>query len=182
MRLINVIIILLGSIWFFPVSCTTGVFMGTQIIAKLDEREASKGEEMHSLFSVIIEPGKNGRLFRPIGLSELTEFENNTSFLMSRPTGSEDYEDSNFSYQVIKDTGQEQVIEVVERYHDGDNTIWSRYKATQTSVMPLSSKMLYFGYMFSAVPYSFGFALFLYAFGRFFRRVTKNTSIEASIP
>ena len=88
---------------------------------------------------------------------------------------------SNFSYRVIEETGPEQIIEVVESYHDGDNTIWSRYKATQDTVSPISSRMFYFGYMFSAIPYGLAFALILFITGRFLRRKVTTAKQENTV-
>jgi hypothetical protein len=34
---------ILGSVWFFPVSCTTGTFVGNQIVAAADARDAEQG-------------------------------------------------------------------------------------------------------------------------------------------
>jgi hypothetical protein len=68
---------------------------------------------------------------------------------------------SSFSFRVLEQTDSVQIIELVEAYHDGDNTIWSRYETTGSAITPISSRMFYFGYMFSAFPYAIGFAVLL---------------------
>jgi hypothetical protein len=78
--------------------------------------------------------------------------------------------DSRFEYRVLEDSGSEQLIELVEAYDDGDNTIWSRYRATRNTIAPVSSRMFYFGYMFSAMVYAFIGALVLHGIGRLLRR------------
>ena len=172
MRWIRFLAIVLGATWFFPISCATGVFLGTQIISKLDERNALEGEEVHSRFLIVAEPGMNGNPFRQIRLSASTEFKERAgdiSFFMSHPTGEVRTKKSRVSYRVVEESQVDQIIEVVEKYHDGDNTILSRYRATPSTVSPISSKMFYFGYMFQAIPYAFGTALLLYVMGRFLR-------------
>jgi hypothetical protein len=175
MRWIRIVAIILGASWFFPVSCTSGVIVGTQLVAKLDEREVLKGDEVHSLFKIVKEPGENGKSFYAVNLSELSDVRDIASFRMSKPRGSIDSGNADISYKVIKEMGSGQLIEVVETYHDGDNTIWSRYRATETSVIPVSSRMFYFGYLFGAFPYGLGFALIIYLIGRFLRRKVNIT-------
>ncbi len=77
---------------------------------------------------------------------------------------------SRYSYKTLEDRGKEQIIEVVEEYKDGDNKIWSQYRATEKEVFPISSRMFYFGYMFQALPYGLVFSLCLYACGKILRR------------
>ena len=169
MRWIQIFLIVVGSNWFFPVSCTTGVIVGPQIVAALDSRDVLKGDQVHSLFKIAAEPGENGQSFRV--LSYPGKEDNNGSFRMSGTSASIEKGESAFSYRVIEDTGQEQLIELVETYKDGDNQIWSRYKATKTKITPLSSRMFYFGYMFTAFPFAIVCALFLTFAARIVRRI-----------
>ncbi len=179
MRWMKILIIVIGSAWFFPVSCTATLFAGTHLVAEFDTRNVSKGDSVHSLFKVVVETGEDGKPLRVVRLDELSgpkermtlaKSSGNISFLMSNPNGNFDASSSSISYQVTENSKNEQVIEVVESYHDGDNIIWSRYKATQSTISPISSRMFYFGQMFSAFPYAFGFALILYTLGRFLQR------------
>ena len=184
MRWMRILAFILGAVWFFPVSCSTGIVLGIQVIAKLDERETSKGDQVHPHFSVVVEQGENGSSFLTLGLGELSHFKGNSegySFLMSKPSGKIDCCGSNISYQVLEDSGSEQVIEVVEVYHDGDNKIWSKYRATPGTITPESSRMMYFGYMFSAIPYSFGMALLLYVVGVIMRQRLRKTNQDGKM-
>jgi hypothetical protein len=169
----------LGSVWFFPVSCTTGTFVGNQIVAAADARDASKGDTMHSLFKVVAEPGEKGAAFRVLHWDEVQPYLAQVgarpapaplSFRMSAASGAMHERDSRFEYRVLEDSGSEQLIELVEAYDDGDNTIWSRYRATRNTIAPVSSRMFYFGYMFSAMVYAFIGALVLHGIGRLLRR------------
>ena len=175
-RWARIAVVVLASGWFFPVSCTAGLFAGTRIVAKLDARDVSRGDSVHYDFSIVMESAADDESFLVVSLDDMSSHDeilmlpdtkDKMSFLMSDPSGQLDYGSSIFSYQVIEETDAGQVIEVVEAYHDGENTIWSRYKATRSSVTPISSRMFYFGYMFAAGPYALGFALFLYASGRY---------------
>ncbi|MCL2523958.1 MAG: hypothetical protein FWF20_01125 [Betaproteobacteria bacterium] len=179
-RLLKILAIILGSSWFFPVSCTSGVVVGARIIAKLDERHVERGDAVHSPFKIAAVPGVQGLPFRVLRLDEikpdaaadaaLALKKENIAFRMPAQSGSARIGQSMFSYQVLEDNGQEQFIELVEKQDDGDNTIWSRYRATSTSISPVGSRMFYFGYMFGALPYAFFGALILYGIGRFFRK------------
>ena len=170
---------ILGSVWFFPVSCTTGSFVGNQIVAAADARDVGKGDKVHRLFRVVAEPGEKGASFRVLHWDEIQPYlaqggarpaPTPLSFRMSAASGSMHESGSKFEYRVLEDSGSEQLIELVEAYDDGDNTIWSRYRATGNSIAPVSSRMFYFGYMFSAMFYAFIGALVLHVIGRLLRR------------
>jgi hypothetical protein len=153
----------LCSGWFFLASCTTGIMVGIPLAAKLDARDAASGETMHSQFSAVIESTSGDAPFVAVHLRDI-ERSGSTSgnYLLSRSSGEFETKDSEYTFEVLEETGAGQIIEVVEAYKDGDNTIWSRYEATSSSLTPISSRMMYFGYGFAAFPYAFGFAFVLY--------------------
>lgn len=158
---------MLGSGWFFLVSCTAGLVVGTQIVGMVDARDASAGDTMHSQFSVVIEVTRSDEPFIAVDLGDTYSADVPYDYyLLSRSSGSFEARDSDYSFEVLEDTGSGQIIEVVEAYKDGDNTIWSRYEATRSGITPISSRMFYFGYAFAAMPYAFGFAFALYFAGR----------------
>ena len=176
MPVVRIIGLIIGSAWFLPVSCTIGMIAGPKIISEIDARDVHKGEELHHLFKVVVRDGT------VMGLDELTSLKHlikedqdhmhvdssaqQNLFLVSKPNGSFETESSRFKYRVIEDSGDKQLIELIEEYKDGDNTIWSRYRAQRTSITPLSTRMYYFGYMFSAFPFVIGGALCLFIIGR----------------
>ncbi len=178
MHWLKILVTVLGSAWFLPVSCTASLFAGTNIIAELDARDVGKGESVHSSFSVVLDSGGNGESFLVTRLNELQHYEeliqypgiDAYSFLMPKSGGKKRSDRSDISYEVLEETTAGQIIEVVETYHDGDNTIWSRYKANHSTITPISSRMFYYGYMFAAFPYVLAFSFFLYGAGRFFKR------------
>lgn len=178
MKLIQFIIIILGSVLFIPVSCTFGVIGGTKAVAWFDSRDVQKGDSVHSLFSVVAIPqySKNKSDFLVLRLQQVGKMEEANeplSYIMPISSSSMETDHSRYSYRVLEDLGEEQTIEVVEAYRDGDNTIWSQYRATAKEIYPLSSRMFYFGYMFQAVPYGLVFSLFLYVCGKILKRRVK---------
>jgi len=163
----RIAIVVLGSGWFFLASCTAGMFVGTRVVALVDARDAASGETMHSTFSVVIETTQGDEPFVAVSLGDIERFENSSGYyLLSRPSGSFETRDSDYSFEVLEKTDSGQIIEVVEAYKDGDNTIWSRYETTGSSIRPISSRMRYFGYVFAAMPYAIGFSFVLYFAGR----------------
>ena len=183
MTLLKVLTLILGSAYFFSVSCTSTLFVGTFIIAHLDEREVARGEQVHPGFLIVVEPGEKGQPFRSVRLSDLPRFRESGeaySFLMSKPSGRINVNDyTHLSYRVLESQGSTQVIEVEDK--DDDNTAWFRYRATHADVMPLASRMFYFGYMFGALPFAFGTALGLYGVGRFLgRRLVREPQAGSS--
>ena len=64
------------------------------------------------------------------------------SFRMSAPKANFEIDNFNYSYQVLEDTGHEQFIELVESSSENDYIFWSRYKATKSTVIPLSSRLM----------------------------------------
>lgn len=172
-KILQLFAVVLGSIWFFPFNCIAVLTVGTIMIANMDTREFEKGVQVRSSFSVVVEPGDNGRLFRQ-------ETGEEYSFLMSNYDGSLDDDYATISYREIEDRGSEQVIRVADKYHHGDNIIGSRYGVTQTEISPLTSHMFYFGYMFTAYPFALGTALLLYGIGIFLRKKFRYVPAKSS--
>jgi hypothetical protein len=171
-KILRFLALVLGTIWFFPVSCTTGILAGTLTLARLDSRDIEKGQQSHPWFFVVARPAEVESPFTVIELKDLPKFRSSThhhSFLMPRPSDRiKTNEYKHVSYQVISDRGTEQTIEV--KYSDDDKTIWSRYLATPSDIVPLSSRMSHPGYMFRALPIGVIFALLIYGVGRFLRK------------
>ena len=185
MRWSRIASVVLGSSWFFLVSCTAGLVVGTQVVSHLDARDVSKGDTLHTKFSIVVPSSNDERPFYVFSLYDLERYEESRgdsdepfteTYLMPQPGGSMDDGSSHFSYEVIEQKEHSQVIEVMEAYHDGDNTIWSRYEATRSGFTPISSRMFYFGYMFTAFPYAIGFAVLVYAVGRYLRHRDRESS------
>jgi hypothetical protein len=145
--------------------------VGTSVIARLDARDVLKGDSIHPIFSVVATPGEGREPFALVPFNAVARFASSTpnhSFLMPKTSDRVDLgQGAVASYRVLSDGGAEQTIEVAHSERDTDG--WSRYRATRSNVVPVSSRMSSPGYMFGAFPFAFGFALLLYAFGRFLR-------------
>lgn len=107
MKLLRLAALILRANFFFPVSCTSFLFVGTIAGSKLDERDVSKGDTVHRHFSVAVEPGEAGRRFRVLNLNELEEREKRpATFLLSKPEGHATTKYSKMSYKVLENTGR----------------------------------------------------------------------------
>ncbi len=189
-RAARIAALLLGSVWLFPVSCTVGGVVGTHLVATYDARDMRDGDTLHHLFGFVTEGGGDGapfvfhrlehaeRLLAQLRESDLELRDAPRSalwqaagyrFRMVRPEGRLETRDAIVTYRVLGEEGGAQELEVVETYRDGDNTIWSRYRATSDGIEPLTSRMFYFGYGM-AVPFAFVFGIGVYALGRLLRR------------
>ncbi len=184
MKVLRFLALVLGAIWFFPVSCTTGLVAGTLAIARLDSRDIEKGQQPHPWFFVVARPAEANSPFSVIPLKDLPKFKSSTphlSFLM--PQSSVRIKTNEYtyvSYRVISDKGTEQTIEV--EYSDDDKTIWSRYRATPSDVVPMFSRMSQPGYMFRALPTAVIFALLIFGVGRLLRKRFSSTTAEPHSP
>ena len=180
--LVRLLAVILGSAWFFPVSCTTGVIAVTPLVSKFNERHMEQGDAPHAhLFHVVWQPGEAGQ---PFGMSRLEDLPRikalapARSFIMAPPSAGA----AGGSYIVISSTAlpsgeAEQLIEV--RYADDTYDSWSRYRATRSGITPVFSKIMDPGFMIMALPVAFGFALAIYALGRWLRRRIERAKAAA---
>ena len=162
----RVLALILASTWFFPVSCTLGLFGGTHAIAKLDQRHAASGDELHPTFSVAAEPGDGGKPFRVLTRDELAKAPKGMSYRLSKRWDQVDLGQSRFYYKVLADEQGVQLVELQESYKGGDKDFWSRYRASATGVVPVSTRMMIPSYMAQAFVFAFVLALALYLAGK----------------
>lgn len=169
--MLKVLAYVIGSVAFFPVSCTSGLFVGTWLNMQLDERDVSRGDPIHPQFRVVAEPGKDGQPFKVLKLEDLGGYhaQPGDTFLMSKPSASMPLEHGGqASYTVLENHGTSQVVEVIAG--DDDLTVRGRYRATANEFTPLYSRLEYVGQMFAALPYAFAVAAALLWIGRRLRR------------
>ena len=171
--LVRILATVLGAVWFFPISCTSGMIVGIPLVSKFNERHMEKGDAPHPhLFHVVWQPGEAGK---PFGISRLEDLSRiktlapARTFIMEPPSGGT----AGSTYTVISSktlsSGEtEQLIEV--RYADDTYDSWSRYRATRSAITPVFSKIMDPGFMIMSLPVAFGFALAIYAVGRWLRR------------
>ena len=185
--------LILGSALFFPISCSTALFVGTYIYIESDARNLSKGDKPHSRCYVIAStPETNGALV-PISLdyirpslydiSELCGEEftgidtSEYSFLLPNSEGEiREGKWTRYKYHVTLLSPEKQKIEV--QYSDDDVIAIFRYTAEENRIEPLYSKLAAPGYMFGAIPYAWGFAVIVYLVGKLLRRKYRKMETE----
>ncbi len=165
--------LVLGSVLFVPISCTSSLILGAFAWRGLDARDISKGESPHPFFYVIaFKPKPNGSL-AAIHLSEIERGIDTSeySFLLPNLVGKfrTEKRDQQFEYSVTPLSPEKQLVEV--HYDDGDYISISRYIAEDTKVEPLYSKLGFPVYV--SIPTIFlawVFAFMLYRVGKRLRR------------
>ncbi len=176
MNLTKFLIAIICSAWFIPVSCSVGLYAGTHLLSWSDARDVQKGQQLHPLAYFVYETPSNNNTFKYAQFNDLQQIKassSSNSFVMKPDNDSiKSGKYNSISYQVISTKNSEQTIEVA--LNDDDKTVWSTYRATSTGIVPMSSKMMYFGYLFKAFPFALMFALLHYYGGRLIRK--KNIS------
>ena len=190
MRFIRTIGMILGSLWFLFGGWAVGTFfVAPAVLPFFNTRDVGKGEQLHSWFSVVAEPGDIEGPFQVVRKDNLEpllphsdsanvelHFKDESmpiSFLMPNPMGRIESEYRLVSYRVVEDLGDEQIIELEENLKKARITIWSVYKARSTSISPLSSRVSNFrSDMFISVPIAFCGALAFFLIGRFILLIT----------
>ena len=158
---------ILASALFFPVSCTLGLFAGTQALAARDARQVARGDNVHECFRVAMQEERTKPL-RVLTLEEAGKAPAAASFRLPATSGVLVADDSKFRYDVLADEKGEQ--RVVLREDLKDRTCWSEWRAGANGITPVSSRMMHPSYMFAAFPFAFGIALALYLIGGRLRR------------
>lgn len=173
MNVFRLTALVLGSVYFFPVSCTTSMIAGTKIISSLEARDTSKGEIPHQqAYLVAAFPDTS---LKALPLSELGECENKNpqaSFLLPTTSGTFSVgEHGKISFVVTAATPEAQTIEVTLLDELGT---FFRYEASRNTIKPLYTKLWYHGYMFGAIPYALAIAFALHFVGVSMRRKIRD--------
>ena len=179
-RMIQILAVMLGAVWFLPVSCTTGMIVVYPLVSKSHERHMDKGDEPSSLFTVVWQPGAGSEPFGYAKLANLTPAEKAVpvrSFIMTQLSGRiEGGRSEMASYKVLSSTATEQLIEVT--WANATYGSVSRYRATRTEVKPVFSKVEAPDIMIKALLLAMVFAAALFAVGRWLRR--RVASVKAA--
>ena len=141
-RIVMLLVAVLASGWFVPVSCTMATAVLAQISAADSER-AWTPDQRPRRFRIVARPGEGSAPFRVLTLAELDEFKTRQpqlSFLMDQDSGRIDFEQQHewVTYRVLARTPAGQDIEVA--LEDGDDQLFSRYRATATGIEPVSTR------------------------------------------
>lgn len=168
-RIALLLVAVLASAWFVPVSCSTATAVLAQLSAADTER-AWTPQDKRIRFRVVARPGEGDAPFRVLTLADLPEFKARQpqhSFLMDQDSGRIDDEPAHewVIYRVLSRTPAGQEIEV--DHEDGDDQRFSRYRATATDIEPISTRYgaISRGILIGAVVYGFGVALSIFIAG-----------------
>jgi len=169
-RYVKVLILVLASGWFVPVSCSTATAVLAQFEAAGSERPWAP-EQRPQRFRVVAQPGEDNTSFRVLTLAELPGLKAKQvplNFLMDQGSGriEDSAQHARVGYRVLARTPAGQEIEV--DYEDGDDQLFSRYRATASGVEPLSTRYgpISRGILMPAMFSSFILALLIYVVAR----------------
>lgn len=84
MRWYRYALLVLASVWFFPVACTGSSILASQIIVRLDTRFMDKGDVPHLMLPVLAFPGQNGDAFALLSLRRVQD--GGSGMMRSLPT------------------------------------------------------------------------------------------------
>jgi hypothetical protein len=178
-RIVRVLAFIFGALWFFPVSCTTGMFVAYPLVSKSYEYHMDKGDKPHSFFTVVWQPGAGNNPFGYSKLEALAPADKaapERSYLMAQHAGQIE---GVVAYKVLSSTTAEQLIEVAWT-KDPYGSV-SRYRATRTEVTPVFSKVTAPEFMIIALLYALGFAAALFAVGKLLRRQVASAAAKQII-
>jgi len=172
--------VILGALWFIPISCTTGLIAAYPLVSQSYERHMDKGDAPYAgLFYVVWQPGAGQDAFGVSVLANLALVEKSParSFIMEQPAGrSEGGRGDVYAYKVLSSGAAEQPIEVV--YANATDDSVSRYRATLSGIAPLFSKVKAPDIMIKALLIALGIAGGLFAVGRFLQRRVARAGAE----
>ena len=188
MRLPRLLLVVLASSLFVPVSCTLTLFPAVPLLAALQAQDLSKGGPVPSHFYVAVRPGCNGEAFRlePFAAlatcgarrSECPETTEPLPCDLNLPAAfgqlrHDPYETQ--AYRVVKQEAAARVIETVSA--NDDYTFTSRYRLTDQGVTPLYAHVLGPALAFQSLPIGLALACALRWVAR--RRLARLTADEA---
>jgi hypothetical protein len=135
-KIVRVFLYVLGSVWFFPVSCTVGMIVGEPISESLDAWTPDRSREPpSSLFFVLAQETPDAATITGLPLQSLDAFREKfpqASFLLPASQG----EIAEFKYSVV--TLGETTQEVTVHYAQGnDYHSLSVYRAEGREILPL---------------------------------------------
>lgn len=172
LNILRKLLIIFGAMWFIPISCTTGMFIAYPLVSQSYERHMDKGDIPYSsLFYVVWQPGVGQNAFGISALSNLASAEKPSArtFIMEQTAGRiEGGRSDIYSYKVLSSGTSEQLIEVA--YSNATYASVSRYRATQSEITPVFSKVTAPDIMIKVLLIALTIAAGLFVGGRLMRR------------
>ena len=169
------LILIISSLWFWPVSCTTASIVGIQRLTERSVHHFQIGEAIPHKFSVVVFPNLAEPSFTRITYANIASYPASAfhaavaSGFQSR--GGEDSE----SYTVQAQSRTFQTIEVMK---EGDTqTLWSTYQLSASGITPISSREFNIGAAI-VIPFAVAIATLICALARWLRRRFVETEVE----
>ena len=177
----RILLAVLASFWFLPVSCTVFMTVGAEVVLTQDARDAAKGDSVHSSIAVLAVPAQGEAVVHML-LGRVPDYQERhpqASFLMPAKEGKiTPSEGTTVSYQVLAEAAGEQTIET--RYQDGDRAAWGRYRAGKRDITPLASRLSPQDYMILVLPVAILLAIALHVGARIARGRLRRESPPAT--
>ncbi|MFZ6781189.1 hypothetical protein ACO0LD_30510 [Undibacterium sp. Ji83W] len=159
-------LVTIGASWFFPVSFIVGTTLSMNAICHYNHctRDMERGDSIAPQFQVMVRlPSKDNQVF-PVLFTSLKKFSEknpDASFHVIIDEGKT--VDQSWEFSVQSQTNEYQIIEA--RQLD-DVRIDVKYRASNLSVEPLTSKVMSSGVLFSSIPFGLIFAWLVCFFAR----------------
>ncbi|MBN2693036.1 hypothetical protein JXR93_00110 [bacterium] len=141
------VLILVSKIFLFFFILIVGFFFYSYYNAK----DAEKGDIEFPFLSILAE-NLETKKFEAVRFSDINR-DSKYNFWISEKSFNFETDRCLYSFKILKEENDFKIVELIEDFKDGDNTIFSKYKVTKSGVItPLYVRMFYFGYMFSMLP------------------------------
>ena len=139
------------------------------LVSHLYARSSIKNQSHYSFQVAVFQ---SDGTFTQVNYSTNRDFKpENTSFLAKFPSGQDKSSDGNysFSYKVLKEEPQLQLIEIETIDLDDDRNTWATYVATADTIMPLSTRIETPGYLLLSALIAFILVQLMKQFIRYLR-------------
>jgi hypothetical protein len=176
----RILLLIVGSVWFFPVNCTTGLLVGIPVVSELDAwREGEEFKPHHQAFFYLMVETEEGII--PVRIKDLAAFKTEfptARFLLSQPHGEVKhavpvydgaFDRWRYTATALPGEHQEQLGQeiTVSYYQADDYSSKSTYRVIGQSITPVYSNTIGPGTGLRAVPLGLMFAFLVYTLARF---------------
>ena len=170
------LLVIIGASWFSPVSFIVGTTLSINAICYYHQctRDMTRGDSIEPQFQVMVRlPSKDNQV-SPVLFTSLKKFiEKNPDASLHMIVNEGKTVDQSWGFSVQSQTNEYQIIEA--RQLD-DVRIDVKYRASNLSVEPLTSKVMSSGVLFSSIPFGLIFAWLVCFFARQTRERTNIRS------
>lgn len=174
---LRILLLIVASVWFFPISCTTFTIAGIQALSMYEERNMLLGEQPYSIFYVLLHNQNSGEI-SPVSLKayKSTELNPNSSLTLPDRHGVVRGDIGGQDFTIEYTVESEQINSVVYSfsYSDPDYFSWWKYSVSAGELTPISSRVIGPSYAIVAGFMALLFAMILHYLGRYFLKRRQN--------